>query len=94
MPLRYVRKRLTAENALSVAVATASVTRELSDLLQCPPARAATGILLLIFETIQVRLMHISTVNPTHLRDAGNPNQQNRMLSLGEEMPNSVDGYS
>jgi hypothetical protein len=55
MPLRYVRRRLTAENALAVAVATTSITNELADMLQFPPARAATGILLLIFKTIQVR---------------------------------------
>lgn len=54
MPLRYVRKRLTAENALSVAVATTAVTREIADMLQFPPARAAAGVLLLIFKTIQV----------------------------------------
>ncbi|KAI0341257.1 hypothetical protein BDW22DRAFT_341386 [Trametopsis cervina] len=53
MPLRYVRRKLTLENALTVAVATTSVTHELADLLQFPPARAATGILLLIFQTIQ-----------------------------------------
>ena len=57
MPLRYIRKQLTAENALSVAVATTSVTRELADMLQFPPARAAAGILLLIFQTIQVRCL-------------------------------------
>ena len=56
MPLRYVKKRLTTENVLSVAVATSELSREISDLLQFAPARAATGILYLIFKTIQVRL--------------------------------------
>lgn len=54
MPLRYVRKRLTAENVLSVAVTTTAITRELTDMLQFPPASAAAGVLLLIFRTIQV----------------------------------------
>lgn len=54
MPLRYVRKKLSAENALTVAVATTAIGKELADLLQFPPARAATGILFLIFQTIQV----------------------------------------
>lgn len=54
MPLRYIRSKITSGNALSVAVATAEVGREISDLLQFPPARAATGILLVIFKTIQV----------------------------------------
>lgn len=54
MPLRYVRSKLSADSALSVAVATTSITKELADMLQFPPARAAAGILLLIFQTIQV----------------------------------------
>lgn len=59
MPLRYVKKRLTAENALSVAIATTAVTRELADMTQFPPARAAAGLLLLIFQTIQVSIITI-----------------------------------
>ena len=69
MPLRYVRKRLTAENALSVAVATTSVTRELADMLQFPPARAAASILLLIFQTIQVSIRRPSEECESDLRD-------------------------
>ncbi|KAI0688494.1 hypothetical protein BC835DRAFT_1419088 [Cytidiella melzeri] len=53
MTIRFVRRRLTAENALTVAVATTAITHELADMLQFPPARVATGILLLIFKTIQ-----------------------------------------
>ncbi len=59
MPLRYVKRRLTAQNMLTVAVATTSVTYELADMLQFPPARAATGILLLIFQTIQVSVFSV-----------------------------------
>lgn len=59
MPLRYVKRRLTGQNVLTVAVATTSVTYELADMLQFPPARAATGILLLIFQTIQVSVFSL-----------------------------------
>lgn len=59
MPLRYVKRSLTAQNVLTVAVATTSVTYELADMLQFPPARAATGILLLIFQTIQVSVFSL-----------------------------------
>ena len=59
MPLRYVRKAFTTENALSVAVGTTAVARELADILQVPPARAAAGVLLLIFKTIQVSILVI-----------------------------------
>ncbi|PSR79848.1 hypothetical protein PHLCEN_2v6894 [Hermanssonia centrifuga] len=48
VPLSY------QENALSVALATTAVTRELADMCQFPPVRAAAGLLLLIFQTIQV----------------------------------------
>ncbi|KIP09448.1 hypothetical protein PHLGIDRAFT_323621 [Phlebiopsis gigantea 11061_1 CR5-6] len=53
MPLQYVKRRLTSENILSAAVATSELSREISDLFQFAPARAATGILFLIFKTIQ-----------------------------------------
>lgn len=46
-----------------MAVATAEVGREISDLLQFPPARAATGILLVIFKTIQVCIYDMKFVN-------------------------------
>lgn len=70
MPLRYVRKRLTVENALTVAIATTAVTKELTDMLQFPPARAATGILLLIFQTIQVSYFPaVAAVKQSYLRD-------------------------
>ena len=62
MPLQYVRRRLTAESVLTVAVATTTVTRELADMAQFPPARAAASLLLVIFQTIQVRRVHHSTV--------------------------------
>lgn len=55
MPLRYVRSKLSlnADTALSAVVATTSITRDLSELTQFPPAKAAAGVLLVIFQTIQ-----------------------------------------
>ncbi|KAL4245641.1 hypothetical protein ABKN59_010782 [Abortiporus biennis] len=53
MTIRYIRTKLSADNALSFAIATTSVARELADMSQCPPARAAASILLGIFQTIQ-----------------------------------------
>ncbi|KAI0830157.1 hypothetical protein BC628DRAFT_1473071 [Trametes gibbosa] len=55
MPLRVVKKirKPTIDNALSVLVLTSSVTKEIADVMQFPPAQAAAGILLLVFETIQ-----------------------------------------
>ncbi|KAH9856382.1 hypothetical protein C2E23DRAFT_882451 [Lenzites betulinus] len=55
MPLRVVKKirKSTLDNALSVLVLTSSVTKEIADVMQFPPAQAAAGILLLVFETIQ-----------------------------------------
>ena len=41
-------------NALSVATYATAVTRELSDLLQVAPARAAASILLMILDTVEV----------------------------------------
>lgn len=54
MPIRYVRKTLTSENVLNVAVVTTSVAKELANITNFPPAQAAATILLGIFETIQV----------------------------------------
>ncbi|KAH8084920.1 hypothetical protein BXZ70DRAFT_567025 [Cristinia sonorae] len=53
MPLRYVRRKLTASTVLTVAVATTAITRELADMAQFPPAKAAASLLLMIFQTIQ-----------------------------------------
>lgn len=57
MPLiRYISvRRVSGKDALSALIATSNVAREIADLLQCAPAKAAAGILLVIFETIQVR---------------------------------------
>lgn len=43
----------TAEVILKAALSASRLARELSD--SCPPARAAASVLLLIFETIEVR---------------------------------------
>ena len=75
MPLKYVRTKLTASNALSVAVATASISNELTDLLSFPPARAATGILLLIFKTIQVCSIVHPEIFPANTLVPGHPDK-------------------
>ncbi|KAI0717740.1 hypothetical protein C8T65DRAFT_571587 [Cerioporus squamosus] len=54
--IRYITVRtgkLTANDALGALIATSSVTKEIADLLQFTPAKAAAGILLLIFETLK-----------------------------------------
>ncbi|OBZ74650.1 hypothetical protein A0H81_05439 [Grifola frondosa] len=53
MPLRYIRSKVSADNAFNVVIATTAVTREIADLLQFPPAKAAASILLMVFQTIQ-----------------------------------------
>ncbi|TBU45668.1 hypothetical protein BD309DRAFT_955656 [Dichomitus squalens] len=56
MPLtRYIsiRSRLSTDDALSALITASSVTRDLSDMLQFTPAKAAASVLLLIFQTIQ-----------------------------------------
>lgn len=48
---------------IAIASAGVSVTREIADMLQIAPARAAASILLMIFETIEVHnlLTRVST---------------------------------
>ncbi|GJF00383.1 hypothetical protein PsYK624_166700 [Phanerochaete sordida] len=53
MPLRAIRKRCTADNALTIAIAATTASHELAGLLAFPPVRAASAILLAIFKTIQ-----------------------------------------
>ncbi|KAI0668853.1 hypothetical protein C8Q78DRAFT_212859 [Trametes maxima] len=54
MPLRMVKiRKATADNALNVLVMTSAVTKEIADIMSFPPAQAAAGVLLLVFETIQ-----------------------------------------
>lgn len=48
---------LSAETALSVVITTTSITRELADVCQFPPVRAAAGLVLMILKTIQVSLV-------------------------------------
>lgn len=97
MPLRYVRKKLTAGNALTLAVVTASVSHELTDLLSFPPARAATGILLLIFKTIQVRGNGCGRAQQpflAHRQISGHSNESDRMLLSRKTMFGPLDGSS
>ncbi|KAI0651288.1 hypothetical protein C8Q79DRAFT_1004593 [Trametes meyenii] len=54
MPLRMIKvRKVTADNALNVLVLTSAVTKEIADIMSFPPAQAAAGVLLLVFETIQ-----------------------------------------
>ncbi|THH31372.1 hypothetical protein EUX98_g2807 [Antrodiella citrinella] len=82
MPLRYVRSKLTAVNALSVAVATTAITKELADMAQFPPAKAAASLLLVIFQTIQ----NVQTNRNDCYRLA------RRCLSLLVDMRDQMDG--
>ncbi|KAF8890621.1 hypothetical protein BD779DRAFT_1516063 [Infundibulicybe gibba] len=54
MPLRFVKvPRSSTNDALHLAISAATLTKELSNLAQFPPATAAVSVILLIFETIQ-----------------------------------------
>ncbi|PIL25894.1 hypothetical protein GSI_11647 [Ganoderma sinense ZZ0214-1] len=56
MPLtRYIsiRSKFSTDDALNALITASSVTRDISDMLQFTPAKAAASILLLIFQTIQ-----------------------------------------
>ncbi|OSD03676.1 hypothetical protein PYCCODRAFT_1444280 [Trametes coccinea BRFM310] len=54
MPLKIVKiRKVTADDALNALVATSAVSKQIADIMQFPPAQAAAGILLLVFETIQ-----------------------------------------
>ncbi|OBZ74658.1 hypothetical protein A0H81_05444 [Grifola frondosa] len=53
MPLRYIRSKVSGEDALNTVIATRAVIKEIADLLQFTPAKAAASILLMVFETIQ-----------------------------------------
>ncbi|KAI0632872.1 hypothetical protein C8Q77DRAFT_1263022 [Trametes polyzona] len=52
LPIKRIRKT-TVDNALSALILTSEVTKEIADVMQFPPAQAAAGVLLLVFETIQ-----------------------------------------
>ncbi|KAI0326798.1 hypothetical protein GY45DRAFT_1328458 [Cubamyces sp. BRFM 1775] len=52
LPIKRIR-RVTADDALGALIATSAVTKEIADIMQFPPAQAAAGILLLVFQTIQ-----------------------------------------
>ena len=53
MPLRVIRNPIKAREVLFAATAFASVTVDVSDMVQFTPVRAAAGILLVILQTIQ-----------------------------------------
>ena len=50
-------RRLSGKDALNGLIATSSVTKEVADLLQFMPLKAAASLLLLVLETIQVRIV-------------------------------------
>ena len=99
MPLRYVRK-LTADDALGIAIATTAVTRELADCLQFPPAKAAASLLCMIFQTIQVctQLSCIQLCPSLRSRQSVESNRNDcyrlarRCLSLLVDIKDHMDG--
>ena len=53
MPLRVIRSPIKAREALLAATVFASITVDVSDMVQFTPVRAAAGLLLVILQTIQ-----------------------------------------
>lgn len=100
MPLRYIRRSVTAKSVLSAAVATTSVSRDLSSLLAFPPAKAAAGILFLIFKTIQVRVCSLQVWGAQFLtlhQDLETNKLEcyrlaNRCMSLLTDMKDAMEG--
>ena len=57
---RYIPIRsLSAKDALTGLIATSSAAKEVADMLQFMPAKAAASILLLIFETIKASTLSL-----------------------------------
>ena len=58
MPLRIIRvlgqPSINKEDALRIALTTSTLAKELSNLSAFPPIIAASSILLIIFQTVQV----------------------------------------
>ncbi|KZT64856.1 hypothetical protein DAEQUDRAFT_769357 [Daedalea quercina L-15889] len=53
MPLRYIRRKVTADNVVTVAIATTAVTVNLAALASFPPVALPAAILLRIFQIIR-----------------------------------------
>ncbi|KAI0370861.1 hypothetical protein BV20DRAFT_943216 [Pilatotrama ljubarskyi] len=53
LPIKIIRRAVTVNNALAALTVTSEVTKQIADIMQFPPAQAAAGVLLLVFETIQ-----------------------------------------
>lgn len=51
---RPSKRTTSVEAVIAVGRTTSSLAREIADVCQFPPARAAAGLLVLIFETIEV----------------------------------------
>ncbi len=53
-PSKSVHAQMSTISAMHVASASTGIARDLTDMLQIAPAAAATSILLMIFDTIEV----------------------------------------
>ena len=54
---RYITiRKISGKDALQGLIATSSAAKEVADLLQFAPAKAAAGVLLLILETIKASM--------------------------------------
>ena len=54
MPLRYIRRKVTAEHVVTVAIGTAATATNMAALASFPPVALPAAILLKIFEIIRV----------------------------------------
>ena len=61
---RYITiRKISGKDALQGLIATSSAAKEVADLLQFAPAKAAAGVLLLILETIKASIPHAVIVS-------------------------------
>lgn len=56
-PSKSAHAQMSTLSVMHVASASTGIARDLTDMLQIAPAAAATSILLMIFDTIEVRDM-------------------------------------
>ncbi|KAH9916191.1 uncharacterized protein B0H18DRAFT_1124333 [Fomitopsis serialis] len=53
MPLRYIRRKVTTDNAVTIAIATTAAATNLAGIAAFPPVAVPAAILLKIFQVIQ-----------------------------------------
>ncbi|KAH9912121.1 uncharacterized protein B0H18DRAFT_890765 [Fomitopsis serialis] len=53
MPLRYIRRKVTSDNAVTIAIATTAAATNLAGIAAFPPVAVPAAILLKIFQVIQ-----------------------------------------